>query len=72
MIQTIEIIISGGAVQHVEFPRGTRVIIRDYDVDGTDHDGGFDIRKDKEGDLFQHMEFIHEEDESVVPEKSTP
>jgi len=66
MIQTVEVIISGGAVQHVEFPRGIRVVIRDYDVESTDADSGFDTRKDEKGDLFQHMEFIHEEDKKAA------
>ena len=37
-MKIIEITISGGAVQHVEFPRGVKVIVRDYDVD-RDWDG---------------------------------
>jgi hypothetical protein len=68
MIQTVEITISGGAVQHVEFPRGFRVIIRDYDVEGSDVDSGFDIRKDSEGDHYQHMEFEREQDALVQKE----
>jgi len=60
-MQTIEITISGGAVQYVDFPRGVKVIIRDYDVEGGDLEGP-DIRKDEEDDYFQNMEFIHDED----------
>ena len=60
-MQIVEITISGGAVQYVKFPRGIKVIIRDYDVEGGDLDGP-DIHRDKQGDPYQRMEFNHEED----------
>ena len=60
-MQIVEITISGGAVQDVEFPRGIQVIIRDYDVEGGDLDGP-DIHRDEQNDPYQRMEFIHEED----------
>jgi hypothetical protein len=50
-MKIIEITISGGNVQHVEFPRGVKVIIRDYDVGGDDLDGP-NIHKDERGDYF--------------------
>jgi hypothetical protein len=68
-MQTIEITISGGAVQYVDFPRGIKVIVRDYDVEGGDLDGP-DIRKDEEGDCFQNMEFIHDEDRDMDRQNS--
>jgi hypothetical protein len=49
-MQIVEITISGGAVQDVECPRGVKVIIRDYDVEGGDLDGP-DIHRDESGDL---------------------
>ena len=67
MLQTIEVTVSGGTVQYVEFPRGVRVIVRDYDVDGADESGGFDIRRDEQGDLYQHIEFVHDEDKGPKP-----
>ena len=64
-MQTVEITIVGGAVQYVEFPRGVRVIIRDYDVEGTDEgDTQFDIRRDEQNDLYEHSEYIHDEDKT--------
>ena len=63
-MEIIEITISGGAVQYVEFPRGVKVIIRDYDVEGGDLEGP-DICKDEQGDHFQKMEFIHDEDRAL-------
>ena len=60
-MQIVEITISGGAVQDVQLPRGVKVIIRDYDVEGDDWDGP-DIHRDERNDPYQRMEFIHEED----------
>jgi len=60
-MQIVEITISGGAVQDVQLPRGVKVIIRDYDVEGGDLDGP-NIHKDEQNDPYQRMEFIHEED----------
>ena len=59
MLQTIEITISDGMVQYVDFPPGTRVIIRDYDVAGPDDSGDFDIQKDENGDFYERMAFSH-------------
>jgi hypothetical protein len=55
--EVIEIIISGGAVQDVQCPPNIKVIIKDYDVDREDCDGEWDIRKDKDGVPYQHMEW---------------
>jgi hypothetical protein len=68
-MQTVEITISGGVVQYVEFPHGVRVIVRDYDVEGNDEAEEFDIRRDESGDAYQHMEFIHDEDKQPKPDK---
>ena len=60
--QLVEITIAGGAVQNVECPPGIKVVIKDYDVEGSDWDG-FDIRTDEDGDSYQYMEFLSEDDE---------
>jgi len=66
MLKTVEVIISGGAVQDVVCPRGVQVIIRDYDVEGVDESStSWDIRRDSEGYLYQRMEFRHPKDEVV-------
>ena len=66
----VEITISGGAVQHVDCPSGIKVVIRDYDIEGTDFEG-FDIRQDSEGDLYQHMEFEHEQEGETSEETAS-
>jgi hypothetical protein len=69
-MQTVEITVSGGVVQYVEFPRGVRVIVRDYDVEGTDESNShFDIRRDERDDLFEQSEYIHDEDKQLKPEE---
>jgi len=65
MLKTVEVVISGGAVQGVQVPKGIRAIIRDYDVEGVDESNtSWDIRRDSEGDLYQRMEFRHPKDEA--------
>ena len=65
MLKTVEVIISGGAVQDVVCPRGVEVIIRDYDVEGVDESNtSWDIRRDSEDYLYQRMEFRHPKDEA--------
>jgi hypothetical protein len=65
MLKTVEVIISGGAVQDVVCPCGVCVIIRDYDVEGVDETNtSWDIRRDAENDLYQRMEFRHPKDEA--------
>ncbi len=34
-ILTVEVDVSGGVVQYVHVPNGVRVIVRDFDIDGT-------------------------------------
>jgi len=66
MLKTVEVIISGGAVQDVQVPKGVRAIIRDYDVEGVDETNtSWDIRRDSEDYLYQRMEFRHPKDEAA-------
>lgn len=52
------IIISGGAVQSVQKPKGVSVEIRDYDLDRTDvGDDRSRFRQDKDGDWYERMVF---------------
>ena len=65
MLKTVEVIISGGAVQDVVCPQGVQVIIRDYDVEGVDEGNiSWDIRRDSENYLYQRMEFRNPKDEA--------
>ena len=34
MKKIVRITVEGGVVQHVEVPKGVKVVVRDYDVDG--------------------------------------
>jgi hypothetical protein len=52
----IIIIISGGAVQNVQMPKGVALEIRDYDVEGGDiPEGNDNYRQDENGDWYQRM-----------------
>ena len=68
-MQIVEITISGGAVQDVQLPRGIKVIIRDYDIEGDDLDGP-NICTDEDGP-YQRMEFVHEEDKPRKTKRPT-
>lgn len=56
-IGPIEITISGGAVQHVENPSSIDIIIRDYDVEGTDCASWPGCKQDEHGDWYQEISF---------------
>lgn len=49
MATTVRITVEGGVVQHVEFPPGVTVVVRDYDVDSCDMD---DLERDENGDRY--------------------
>jgi hypothetical protein len=56
IVKKVLIIISGGAVQSVQKPKGVSVEIRDYDVEGNDVPPDNDnYRQDKDGDWYQRM-----------------
>lgn len=55
-METVEVIISGGAVQSVTVPEGTKLVIKDYDVEKDDWDRN-NVLKDENGDCYQLMEF---------------
>lgn len=48
-MKIVRVTVEGGVVQHVEVPEGVQVIVRDYDVDGTDAD---ELEQDENGDHF--------------------
>ena len=48
-MKTVKITVQGGVVQHVEVPEGVTVIVRDYDVDGTETDL---LQQDENGDNY--------------------
>jgi L-ascorbate metabolism protein UlaG (beta-lactamase superfamily) len=45
---TVHITVEGGVVQHVAVPLGVRVVVRDYDVDGSETD----LAEDENGDKY--------------------
>jgi hypothetical protein len=46
--RTVNISIEGGVIQDVECPSGVLVLVRDYDVDGSESD----LAEDETGDEF--------------------
>jgi hypothetical protein len=46
--QIVNITVEGGVIQHVECPPGVKVVVRDYDVDGSEAD----LNEDENGDKF--------------------
>lgn len=48
-MRIVRVTVEGGVVQHVEVPDGVQVVVRDYDVDGTDAD---ELEQDENGDHF--------------------
>ncbi len=48
-MKIVRVTVESGVVQHVEVPEGVQVIVRDYDVDGTEAD---QLRQDENGDQF--------------------
>jgi hypothetical protein len=48
MKKTVTVSIEGGVVQHIDCPLGVQVIVRDYDVDGSETD----LAEDDTGDEY--------------------
>jgi hypothetical protein len=56
-MKTVRVTVVGGLVQHVEVPEGVQVVVRDYDVDGTEAD---QLQQDENGDQFIESIWEHE------------
>lgn len=56
-MKVVRVTVEGGVVQHVEVPEGVQVIVRDYDVEGTDAD---ELEQDENGDQFIESFWEHE------------
>jgi len=54
MKKTVTIAVEGGVVQGVDCPAGVQVVVRDYDVDGSEPD----LAEDETGD--EYLESIWE------------
>lgn len=48
-MKIVRVTVEGGVVQNVEVPKGVRVIVKDYDVEGCDDD---QLEQDEAGDSF--------------------
>ena len=46
-MKTVRIAVEGGVIQDIDCPRGVKIIVHDYDVDGISAD---ELTKDDEGD----------------------
>ena len=49
MKKTVRITMEGGVIQAAEVPKGVRVIVRDYDVDGVETER---LQRDEDGSEF--------------------
>jgi hypothetical protein len=47
-MKTVIVIVSGGLVQDVRAPEGVNVVVRDYDVEGSDSP----VLKDEQGEAY--------------------
>ncbi len=47
-MKVVRITVEGGVIQYVECPRGVRVVVRDYDVDGQEDN----LQEDELGDTY--------------------
>ena len=56
-MKIVRVTVEGGVVQHVEVPEGVQVVVRDYDVEGTDGD---EREQDENGDHFIESIWEHE------------
>ncbi len=56
-MKIVRVTVEGGVVQHVEVPEGVQVVVRDYDVDGTEAD---QLQQDENGDQFIESIWEHE------------
>lgn len=56
-MKIVRVTVEGGVVQNVEVPEGVQVIVKDYDVDGSDED---QLERDEDGDSFVESIWEHE------------
>ena len=50
-MKNIELIMLGGIIQDWDIPKGQKVILKDYDIDGVEED----LKQDDAGDLYQEI-----------------
>ncbi len=55
-MKTVRITVEGGVIQHVDCPKGVRVIVRDYDTDGVEEEN---LRQDENGDSYLEGTWEH-------------
>jgi hypothetical protein len=46
--KTVHVTVEGGVIQYVDCPSGVQVLVRDYDVDGSEAD----LAEDESGDEY--------------------
>lgn len=56
-MKIVRVVVEGGVVQHVEVPEGVTVIVRDYDVDGSEED---QLDQDENGDQYIESTWEHQ------------
>jgi hypothetical protein len=55
-MKTVRITVEGGVIQHVDCPKGVRVVVKDYDTDGVEEEN---LRQDENGDNFLEGTWEH-------------
>jgi hypothetical protein len=48
-MKVVTIVVEGGVIQRVVCPNGVRVIVKDYDTDGTEEDN---LQQDEKGEEY--------------------
>lgn len=56
-MKIVKVTVEGGVVQWVEVPEGVTVIVRDYDVDGSEDEG---LDQDENGDQYIESTWEHQ------------
>jgi len=56
-MKIVRVTVEGGVVQHVEVPQGVKVVVKDYDVEGSDSD---QLEQDENGDNYNESTWEHE------------
>jgi hypothetical protein len=58
-MRVVAIVVEGGVIQGIDCPRGVKVVVKDYDVDGEDN-----VHQDENGD--EYIEGIWEYADATV------
>ncbi len=60
-MKIVRITMEGGVIQHIDCPKGVKVIVRDYDTDGVEQEN---LQQDEHGDHY--LEYSEEDSNADV------